>query len=53
MSEAEVMVGKFVMVGSQDNSSEAQIGEDWDPLHVAGISSTQWEILKMVGRARY
>ena len=53
LTEAESMGGLFVMVGSQDARTEALIGEDWDPLHVAGITATQWAILERVGRARY
>merc|ERR1719233_1340380 len=53
LTEAESMGGRFVMVGSQDARTEALIGEDWDPLHVAGVTATQWAILERVGRARY
>ena len=53
LSEAEDIGGKFVMVGSQDARTEAQIREDWDPLHVTGVTSTQWSILELVGRPRY
>jgi len=53
LEEAVTMGGKFVMVGSQDARTEALIGEDWDPLHVLGVTATQWAILERVGRARY
>ena len=53
LAAAEEMGGRLVLVGSQMARTEALVGEDWDPLHVAGITDTQWAILERVGRARY
>ena len=53
LAEAEELGGRLVVVGSQMARTAALLGEDWDPLQVAGITDTQWAILERVGRARY